>query len=57
MFNKLIQAIEWYDDRFTKPVPCSNDLMCQRYGLRHKNGCIGRTEPLKVYVKGLKAIR
>lgn len=56
MYSKLVQLIDWYDNRFTKPVPCTNDLMCERRGYRHKDGCIGRTEPLSVYVRGIKSV-
>lgn len=54
---QIMKLINWYDNHFTKSVPCTNDLMCERRGLRHKDGCIGRVEPLSVYIKGLKAIR
>lgn len=53
----VVVTLEAYDSRRSQSVECSNDLLCERTGLRHKDGCIGRTEPFTVYAKGLRSIK
>lgn len=53
----VVVMAEAYDSHRSQPVECSNDLLCERTGLRHKDGCIGRTEPFTVYAKGLRNIK
>jgi hypothetical protein len=33
--------------------PCTNSLICQREGVRHKVGCIGKKEPFDTYARDL----
>jgi hypothetical protein len=50
----VILAAEWYDTKRPKETECSGDLLCERSGKRHKDGCIGRVEPFNSYVRGLQ---
>lgn len=41
------------DDRFGTVYPCDGTIMCQRTGVRHRKGCIGRTERFDVWARQL----
>lgn len=60
MYARLLQlvnkAVEGYDSRHYQSTPCSGNILCSRQGRRHKDGCIGRTEPFTVYVRGIRSI-
>lgn len=51
--SRLSALIDEYDRKHYQTVPCSGDILCERQNRRHRNGCIGRTEPFNAYVKGL----
>lgn len=33
--------------------PCTGDIICQRQGVRHRSGCIGKDVPFDQYAKAL----
>lgn len=51
--DTMHQAIEQLPDD-TATAPCTGDLLCERRGVRHKQGCIGRTIPFADYAKALE---
>lgn len=53
LLHQVLVAVEAYDNWRKVTIECSGDLLCERTGIRHKDGCIGRTEPFSVYAKGL----
>lgn len=50
----VVVMTEWYDKKFPQAVECSGNIMCERTGLRHKDGCLGRVEPFNTYARGIK---
>lgn len=55
MFSNIIARYEAFIAR-QKAEPCTGDILCPRSGKRHRDGCIGRTVPFSVYVKGLRSL-
>lgn len=55
----IAQIEEWvdaYDKKHAVATPCTGNILCERQGRRHKDGCIGRTEPFSVYADGLRSL-
>lgn len=40
----------------TATAECTGNLICQREGVRHKVGCLGKTIPFDVYAKALQDV-
>lgn len=51
IFDRLYDLSVYLPDE--KPLPCTNNLMCERTHVRHKDGCIGKTISINRYMKGL----
>jgi hypothetical protein len=49
------EAIENLPDELEKH-PCTGNILCQRQGVRHKVGCIGKDLPFDAYAKELGSI-
>ena len=53
--ESVAEAIENLPDDLDRQ-PCTGDLLCQRQGVRHKAGCIGKDLPFDAYAKALGSI-
>lgn len=51
--EELIEA-HFEDDRETEP--CTGDITCERIGVRHKANCLGKTEPIDSFWRGILAL-
>lgn len=55
--GRLVAFMDEYDRKHYQGVECTGDILCERSGRRHRDGCIGRTEPFSVYAEGLRSIQ
>lgn len=55
--RETLEAIEGlcerYDATHPNTAPCTGSLICQREGVRHRQGCIGRDVPFQQYYRSL----
>jgi len=50
---RVSEALNAWDERHYKTEPCTNNILCERSGVRHKADCPNRPEYAQNYIRAL----